>query len=83
MPVGLFRPITLWPFPSDALAEVARRCRALLVVEMSAGQLVEDVRLAAEGTPVFFHGRTGGMVPTPTDVAQRLRSAWATTEARR
>jgi 2-oxoglutarate ferredoxin oxidoreductase subunit alpha len=83
MPVGRFRPITLWPFPSDALAEVARRCRALLVVEMSAGQLVEDVRLAAEGTPVFFHGRTGGMVPTPTDVAQRLRSAWATTEARR
>ena len=79
---GLFRPISLWPFPQQALAELAARCRALLVVEMSAGQLLEDVRLAATGTPVFFHGRTGGMVPTPRDVADRLRIAWALTEAR-
>ena len=53
--VGLFRPITLWPFPSDALRDLAGRVRGLLVVEMSAGQMVEDVRLAVEGgCPVAF-----------------------------
>jgi 2-oxoglutarate ferredoxin oxidoreductase subunit alpha len=80
---GLFRPITLWPFPTDALAALATRTRAILVVEMSAGQLVEDVRLAIEGrTPVFLHGRTGGVVPTPGEVVEALRRAWATTEGR-
>lgn len=81
MRAGLFRPISLWPFPRHELADLASRCRALLVVEMSAGQLVEDVRLAAPGTPVFLHGRTGGMVPSAHDVADRLRAAWALTEA--
>jgi 2-oxoglutarate ferredoxin oxidoreductase subunit alpha len=81
MRAGLFRPISLWPFPTAALAELSRRCRALVVVEMSAGQLLEDVRLASEA-PVFFHGRTGGMVPTPGDVVERLRTAWARTEGR-
>jgi len=80
--VGLFRPITLWPFPAKALAATAARARALLVVELSAGQLVDDVRLAAPTSPVFFHGRTGGMVPTPRDVLDRLRVAWALTAAR-
>jgi 2-oxoglutarate ferredoxin oxidoreductase subunit alpha len=80
---GLFRPISLWPFPSTALAEVAGRARAVLVVELSAGQLIEDVRLAVEGrVPVFGHGRTGGMVPSPTDVVEVLRRAWATTPER-
>jgi len=80
---GLFRPITLWPFPSDGLAAVAERVRAILVVEMSAGQMVEDVRLAAGGrTPVLFHGRTGGVVPTPGEVVDALRRAWAMTEGR-
>ncbi|MBI2781368.1 MAG: 3-methyl-2-oxobutanoate dehydrogenase subunit VorB [Chloroflexi bacterium] len=77
--VGLFRPITLWPFPSKALAELAPRLRAIVVVELSAGQMVEDVRLAVERVPVFFHGRTGGMVPTPSEVVDRLRVAWALT----
>ncbi len=78
---GIFRPITLWPFPSAALAEVAARVRAVVVVELSAGQMIDDVRLALEGrTPVYFHGRTGGMVPTPTEVAQTLLSAAAETE---
>ncbi len=72
--VGLFRPISLWPFPSAALAEVAARARGVLVVEMSAGQMVEDVRLAIEGRqPVAFEGRTGGMVPTPGEVLDALR----------
>ena len=80
---GLFRPISLWPFPSDALAAIAATARAILVVELSAGQMVEDVRLAVEGrTPVLFHGRTGGMVPTPRDVVDALRTAWAVTPAR-
>ncbi|MEX1169118.1 MAG: 3-methyl-2-oxobutanoate dehydrogenase subunit VorB [Chloroflexota bacterium] len=78
--VGMFRPITLWPFPSAELSTVASRMRAIVVVELSAGQMVEDVRLAIEGrTPVFLHGRTGGMVPTPGEVVDAARAAWATT----
>jgi 2-oxoglutarate ferredoxin oxidoreductase subunit alpha len=77
---GLFRPITLWPFPSDALSRIARDRRAVVVIEMSAGQMVEDVRLALEGrVPVFFHGRTGGMVPTPGEVVDVIRRAWMRT----
>jgi 2-oxoglutarate ferredoxin oxidoreductase subunit alpha len=80
LPVGIFRPITLWPFPSAELAALAPRLRAILVLELSSGQMVEDVRLAVEGrAPVFFHGRTGGMVPTPGEVVDELRRAWATT----
>ena len=80
---GLFRPISLWPFPSAPLAELAGRVRGLLVVELSAGQMVEDVRLAVEcRTPVAFHGRTGGMVPTPDEVVTALRRLWAVTTAR-
>ena len=71
--VGLFRPITLWPFPSDELARLAESVRGILVVELSAGQMVEDVRLAVEGrVPVAFDGRTGGMVPTPDEVVEAL-----------
>jgi 2-oxoglutarate ferredoxin oxidoreductase subunit alpha len=71
---GLFRPITLWPFPSAALVELAARVRGLLVVELSAGQMVEDVRLAVEGrVPVAFTGRMGGIVPTPDEVVAALR----------
>ena len=78
--VGLFRPITLWPFPSKALAAAAARAHGVLVVELSAGQMVEDVRLAIEGAvPVFFHGRTGGMLPAPAEVLEAVRDAWART----
>jgi 2-oxoglutarate ferredoxin oxidoreductase subunit alpha len=78
---GLFRPISLWPFPGAALRELAQRVRAILVVELSAGQMVEDVRLAVEGiAPVAFHGRMGGMVPSPGDVLVQLRELWAITE---
>jgi 2-oxoglutarate ferredoxin oxidoreductase subunit alpha len=71
---GLFRPITLWPFPAAELADVASRARGVLVVEMSAGQMVEDVRLAVEGrVPVRFHGRMGGMVPSPDEIIEALR----------
>lgn len=72
---GLFRPITLWPFPEAELRAVAGRLAGVLVVELSAGQMVEDVRLAVEGRcPVAFHGRMGGMVPTPDEVLTALRA---------
>ena len=78
---GLFRPITLWPFPAQALREAAKGARAVMAVEMSAGQLVEDVRLAIEGAvPVFHHGRMGGMVPSPDGVVDAMRRAWAVSE---
>ncbi len=82
---GLFRPITLWPFPARPLRDLARRARAVVAVEMSAGQLVEDVRLAVEGAaPVAHHGRMGGMVPSPAGVADAVRDALgAIGEARR
>ena len=80
---GLFRPISLWPFPSGPLADLAARARGILTVELSAGQMVDDVRLAVEGrTPVAFHGRTGGMVPTPDEVLVALRRLWAITPPR-
>jgi 2-oxoglutarate ferredoxin oxidoreductase subunit alpha len=75
---GLFRPITLWPFPAAALRAAAASARAVLAVELSAGQLVEDVRLAIEGAvPVSHHGRTGGMVPSPDEVLAAMRRAWS------
>lgn len=74
--VGLFRPITLYPFPTRALAELAERVRAILVVELSLGQLVEDVRLTVEGKrPVRFFGRSGGVVVTPAEVLAEIRAA--------
>ncbi len=70
---GLFRPISLWPFPSAALADLATRVRGFLAVELSAGQMVEDVRLAVGGRcPVEFCGRMGGMVPTPGEVVEAV-----------
>jgi 2-oxoglutarate ferredoxin oxidoreductase subunit alpha len=80
--VGLFRPVTLWPFPAPELRTAIAGARAVLAVELSAGQLVEDVRLAVEGdVPVFHHGRSGGMVPSPDEVLAAARRAWATTPA--
>ena len=73
--VGLFRPISLWPFPSQPLAELAKTAKAFVVFEMSAGQMVEDVRLAVNGAkPVSFHGRTGGMLPTPKELYEKIIS---------
>ena len=72
--VGLFRPITLWPFPENALASSVRAASAVLTLELSAGQMVEDVRLAINRSkPVHFYGRTGGMLMTPRGVLERIR----------
>lgn len=70
---GLVRPKTLWPYPSDAIAVLAERVKAFLCVEMSMGQMVEDVRLAVNGkAPVVFYGRTGGVIPTPEEVLYEI-----------
>jgi len=67
--VGLFRPISLWPFPAAALAAAAQTARALLVVEMNAGQMVQDVQLACGAQkPIRFLGHMGGVVPLPEEI---------------
>jgi 2-oxoglutarate ferredoxin oxidoreductase subunit alpha len=78
MRVGLFRPISLWPFPERRLSRLADRVDAFLVVEMNAGQMLDDVRLAAGGqVPVDFYGRTGGMVPVPEEIYQAIETLYA------
>ncbi len=71
---GLLRPITLFPFPTGRIRELAGRTRSVVVAELSNGQLIEDVRLAVEGrTPVHLLNRTGGMIPTAEDVLEVLK----------
>jgi len=73
---GLIRPITLWPYPSKTIEEAASQAsvKMFLSVEMSMGQMVEDVRLAVNGKkPVHFYGRTGGMFPTPKAIAEEAK----------
>ncbi|MCK4760769.1 MAG: 3-methyl-2-oxobutanoate dehydrogenase subunit VorB [Candidatus Aminicenantes bacterium] len=74
--MGLLRPITLWPFPEKKVAELASldRVKFFFSVEMSVGQMVQDIRLAAEGKkPIYFYGRKGGIVPTPDEVLEFAR----------
>jgi 2-oxoglutarate ferredoxin oxidoreductase subunit alpha len=72
--VGLFRPITLWPFPEKALARVAQKCKAFFVVELNAGQMLHDVRLVAgPDKPVKFLGRLGGKIPLPDEVEREVK----------
>lgn len=71
--VGLLRPISLYPFPYDRLTELSKSVKTILVVEMNAGQMIEDVRLAVEGrVPVEFYGRLGGVVPLPDEVLDEI-----------
>lgn len=73
--VGLIRPITLWPFPADIINQLADKAKAFMTVEMSTGQMLEDVKLSVNGKkPVFFHGRTGGMVPVKEDILKDIKS---------
>ena len=72
--VGLFRPITLWPFPTKQIAELAKSKKGILVVEINAGQMVQDVRLAVNGAvPVEQFGRLGGIVPEPEEIVDALQ----------
>ena len=71
--VGLLRPITLWPFPTAEVARLASQVKGILTVELNAGQMIEDVRLATEGrVPVHHFGRMGGMIPNPAEVLDAL-----------
>lgn len=71
---GLLRPITLWPYPTDAVEATIGTAKAYLTVEMNMGQMVDDVRLAVNGrAPVSFYGRTGGVIPTPEEVLEQIR----------
>ena len=71
--VGMVRPITLWPFPKEIIRRISEKVQCILTVEMSAGQMVEDVRLAVESRcPVHFYGRTGGGVPTSLEVIRKI-----------
>lgn len=72
--VGLLRPITLWPFPTKELRRYADQVKGMLSVELNAGQMVEDVRLAVNGVvPVEHYGRMGGIIPTPDGVLDALK----------
>ncbi len=76
--VGLIRPISLWPFPVNVVREAAERVKAFVVVEMSMGQMIEDVRLSIEGKcPVRFCGRTGGNIPSVDEIVQTVLSAFS------
>ncbi|WP_326908773.1 3-methyl-2-oxobutanoate dehydrogenase subunit VorB [Sedimentibacter sp. MB31-C6] len=67
--VGMIRPITLWPFPYEAFKNINLNAKGMLAVEMSSGQLTDDVKIGIEGRlPVYFNGRTGGMIPTPESI---------------
>lgn len=71
---GWIRPITLWPFPTEQISRAANELRVFFVVEMSSGQMVDDVRLAVAGkAPVLFHGRPGGGIPTVDEILDKIK----------
>lgn len=71
---GLLRPITLWPYPKKAIAELTDKAKAFISIEMSMGQMVDDVRLAVNGKrPVFFYGRTGGIIPSVEEITAEIK----------
>lgn len=72
--VGMLRPITLWPFPKDALLARADQCKAFISVEMNMGQMIEDVNLAIKcKKPVYLCNRVGGMIPSPEEVLAKIK----------
>ncbi|HZL45441.1 MAG TPA: 3-methyl-2-oxobutanoate dehydrogenase subunit VorB [Opitutaceae bacterium] len=72
---GLLRPITLYPFPFAAFEQVIARPKGFLVVEMSMGQMLDDVKIAVAGRkPISFYGRTGGIVPTPEEIVKQVQT---------
>ena len=73
MKVGMIRPITLWPFPKEALKKASKKVKSFLSVELNMGQMVDDVKLAIDcEKPVYFYGRTGGIIMTPDEVLNKL-----------
>ena len=75
--VGLFRPITLWPFPEKEIERIALGKKGILVVEINAGQMIEDVKLSVNGEePVAHFGRLGGIVPEPEEIVEALKTSF-------
>jgi len=73
--VGLLRPITLWPFPYAKIGELGKKVKGILSLEINAGQMVEDIRLAVEcRVPVKWYGRLGGIIPEPEEVLEQIKS---------
>ena len=77
--VGLLRPITLWPFPTDEIARLSSQVKGIMSFEINAGQMVQDILMATKGrTPVVHYGRMGGVVPTPEEVIDALKGIMTT-----
>ena len=75
--VGFIRPITLWPYPYEEFKKINKNCKGILTVEMNSGQMLDDVKIAVEGKfPVYFYGRTGGMVPTPKEIMAKVKEIY-------
>ncbi|CCQ93555.1 Ketoisovalerate oxidoreductase subunit vorB [[Clostridium] ultunense Esp] len=75
--VGLIRPITLWPYPYSEFDKINPNCKGILTVEMNTGQMIDDVKIAVKGKyPVYFYGRTGGMVPTPNEIIEKVKEVY-------
>ena len=74
MDIGLFRPLTLWPFPTEELGRCIARAKKVLVVELNQGQMLDDVKIAARGNArIFFYGRPGGGIPTPEEIVKEIK----------
>jgi 2-oxoglutarate ferredoxin oxidoreductase subunit alpha len=72
--VGLIRPITLWPFPNKPFEELPETCKTVMSVEMSMGQMIDDIKISVNGSvPVEFYGRSGGMIPTPEAIVEKVK----------
>lgn len=77
MKVGLVRPVTLWPFPEKIINNLAEKCKKFLAIEMSMGQMVEDVKLSVNGkAEVFFYGFGGGWIPTEKDIFEKIKEIY-------
>ena len=75
--IGILRPITLWPFPYAEVKRLAEKVKGVMVVEINAGQMIEDVRLAVEGKVKVEHfGRLGGIVPTPDEILKAFKDTF-------
>lgn len=71
--IGLLRPITLWPFPTEAIKNISNRMKGIFSIEINAGQMIEDIKLSVEGRcPVYHYGRMGGIVPTPEEIQNAI-----------
>jgi len=80
--VGMFRPITLWPFPEKELKKISEKVSKFLVVEMSCGQMIDDVRLSIDcKKPVSFYGRSGGEVPTEEEILKEILSRYSSSDS--